>query len=76
MRLHLVLSYGLPCRGVVVGQGRGFGDDAIFWSLTRHTWIELHDRVAVALVVIVIIHLVLHWKWIVYMTNSFFKKKP
>ena len=69
-----ILWFALPRGGG--GWGRGLGDEAVFWSLTRHMWIGLHDWVAVALVVVVIIHLVLHWKWIIYMTNSFFKKKP
>jgi len=56
------------------GGGRGGGDT--FWSLARDTWRDLHDWVAVALLVIIIIHLILHWKWIVYMTKSYFREKP
>jgi hypothetical protein len=49
--------------------GRGTVADATFiWE--RHTWIDLHDWTAVALLVMVIIHLILHWKWIVYMTKK------
>ena len=58
------------------GYGRGgvdVGSNAAFLSLTRDTWRELHDWVAVALLVTIIIHLILHWKWIVYMTKSPFK---
>jgi len=69
-----ILWLALPRDGG--SQGRGFGDEAVFWSVTRHMWVELHDWVAVALVVVVTIHLALHWKWIVYMTKSFFKKEP
>ncbi len=59
------------------GQGHGLGgDEATFWSLSRHTWGDLHDWVAVAILVIIIIHLILHWKWITYMTRSYFKGKP
>ncbi|MBA7641135.1 hypothetical protein ES703_48808 [subsurface metagenome] len=56
------------------GGGRGGG--ATFWSLARDTWRDLHDWVAVALLVMIIIHLILHWKWIVYVTKSYFKEKP
>ena len=65
-----ILWFGLP-RGE--GQGRGGGTATTFWSLARDTWIDIHDWVAMALVVIIIIHLVLHWKWITYMTKSYFK---
>jgi hypothetical protein len=61
---------------VIPGGHRGFGisragqlaDATILWS--RYTWIELHDWTAVALVVMVIIHIALHWKWIVYMAKK------
>ena len=56
------------------GGGRGGGASlTTFWSLSRDTWIDIHDWVAIALVVIIIIHLVLHCKWIAYMTKSYFK---
>jgi cytochrome b561 len=59
---------------VIAGGHRGFGisrgsqPTELLWS--RYTWIEIHDWVAVALVVLVIIHLILHWKWIVYTTKK------
>ena len=70
-----ILWFGLARGG---GQGRGWGGGTAttFWSLTRNTWTDIHSWVAVALLVIIIIHLILHWKWIVYMTISYFKEKP
>ncbi|GAI78805.1 unnamed protein product, partial [marine sediment metagenome] len=41
----------------------------------RHTWLDIHDWVAVAIVAVVIIHLVLHWKWIIYITKKVFQVK-
>jgi hypothetical protein len=55
-------------RGAVLG-----GQGTFLWE--RHTWINLHDWLAVALLVMVVIHLILHWKWIVYMTKSPFKER-
>ena len=68
-----ILWFGLARGG---GQGRGWGGGTAttFWSLTRNTWIDIHDWVAVALVVIVVIHIILHWKWIVYVTQSYFRE--
>jgi hypothetical protein len=61
---------------VIPGGHRGFGISpggqlsvaTVLWS--RYTWIELHDWTAVALVVMVIIHIALHWKWIVNMAKK------
>jgi hypothetical protein len=70
-----ILWFGLARGG---GQGRGWGGGTAttFWALTRNTWTDIHSWVAVALLVIVIVHLILHWKWIVYVTKSFFREKP
>lgn len=34
----------------------------------------LHDRSGLVMSILVIVHIVLHWKWIVAVTKSFFKK--
>ena len=52
--LWLVLPRGGGYRG-----GRGLSTEATFlWS--GDTWLDLHNWVAVALVVVVVIHLILH----------------
>ncbi len=62
--LWLVLPRGRGYRG-----GGGSITEATFlWS--RDTWIDLHNWVAVALLVIVALHLILHWRWIVHMTKT------
>ena len=35
----------------------------------------LHDASGVVMTLLVLLHLVLHWHWIVGMTKNFFKKK-
>jgi uncharacterized iron-regulated membrane protein len=61
--LWLVLPGGEGYMG-----GRGLVSEATFlWS--RGTWIDLHMVVGVALLVVVIIHLILHRKWIIRMTK-------
>jgi hypothetical protein len=66
-----VLWLGFPAGG---GGGRGWGGGGLgnltFWELSRHTWTDIHDWVAVALVVIVTIHVIMHWKWIVRIARS------
>jgi hypothetical protein len=63
-----VLWLALPSGG---GLGRR-GIEQVFWTLSRYTWIDIHDWVAVALTAIIVIHLGLHWKWIFRMIRSFF----
>jgi len=53
------------------GHGRGGGGELTFWELSKHTWIDVHNWVAVALLVVAIVHIILHWKWIVRMPKKF-----
>ncbi len=48
------------------------GLESSYWGLTRQTWIGIHDWVAIALVVVVIIHLILHWKWVLRIIKQIF----
>jgi len=48
--------------------GEGYMGGTFLWE--RHIWIDVHGWVGVALVVVVVIHVILHWKWIVYMTKT------
>ncbi len=46
----------------------GRGPAAESWLLTRNAWRSLHDWFGLAMVAGVGIHLLVHWKWIVYAT--------
>jgi len=64
----LVLMLSMPSG---VRQGR-------FQSLLgieKTTWIKLHDWFGIGLIILVIIHLILHWDWLVLMTRNTLKKK-
>ena len=52
-------------------QRRGLPEESFIWS--RSTWIDLHDWFAVALLVVLVVHIILHWKWIVFMTKKVIK---
>jgi cytochrome b561 len=43
------------------------------WS--RDTWVDWHDWTAAALLAMLIIHLILNWKWIVHTTKRAFGAK-
>ncbi len=66
--LWVVLPRGDGYRG-----SQGTAGGTFLWS--RNDWINLHGWTAVALAVIVIIHIILHWGWIVRMTRSYFSQK-
>lgn len=73
-----ILWIGFPNGGGGGSRGWGAGGfgDITLWGLSKHTWINIHDWVAVALVVIVTIHVILHWKWLVRMARNLFRRKP
>ncbi len=53
------------------GGGTGIaGNCENFFGLFRYTWIEIHNWASVVLFVIVMIHILLHWSWIVGMTKK------
>jgi len=69
-----IIKYILP-PGSGRGYGRGFrggrGGEAApveqirqFLSLGRHDWGDVHFYLAVVFVVLMIIHVILHWTWI------------
>ena len=54
-------------------EGRGGVHNYLF-GYGRHDWGAIHDLAGVVIIIAVLIHLVLHWNWIVSMTKSMFKK--
>jgi len=55
------------------GYRGGRGEQATQLSLDRHTWQTLHEISSIALVAGVIVHILLHWRWIVQVTKAIFK---
>ncbi len=54
------------------GQGRLVTEESFLW--VRDTWITLHDWVGVAFMVLLIVHLALHWRWVTRMTREFLRR--
>jgi hypothetical protein len=46
-----------------------------YLQLPWRTLSKIHDWSGIAMAVLVLIHLILHWNWIVSMTKSIFKGK-
>lgn len=54
--------------------GRGGGEIETFLSLRRHEWGTVHFWIAAIFIVIIIVHIVLHYKWIkAYLQSVFFE---
>ncbi len=57
-----ILLFALPS-----GIGRRSGENILFWNLSRHMWLDIHDWVAIALIIIVTGHIITHRTWIMRM---------
>jgi uncharacterized protein DUF4405 len=73
--LVLLVSTGLIMRFVLPPfQGGRSGEvgPSTLWGWGRHQWGEIHFWIAAGILVIMVVHLFLHWKWIA----SVFQGKP
>lgn len=75
MGIFFVISAvtGIPLYLIPGGIFRG--GQMTFLGIEKQVWGSIHTYASFALVAVVAIHLILHWKWIVSMTKSFFNKK-
>ena len=55
-----------------IGLYPSLGIDLKLWPLKQIS--TIHDWSGIAITVLVLIHLIVHWKWIIAMTKSIFKK--
>ena len=67
-----VLWFILPGGGYRYRGGPGLEEASSVFLFERHTWLDIHEWLAVALVVMFAIHIIIHWRWIYYMTKSYF----
>ncbi len=65
----LVVWLILPGGGYQGGRNPFY--NATLLGLTRHNWIDLHLWTGLALILILTIHLALHWRWVVCMTRRY-----
>ena len=55
---------------VIPSGGGKRGVEQTFWELSRTTWIDIHDWAAVALLLVILVHIVFHWRWITHMFKT------
>ncbi|MCQ1536787.1 DUF4405 domain-containing protein [Methanosarcina sp. KYL-1] len=51
------------------------GKYVVYMGLTKATWVWIHSRAGILMTIIIVVHLILHWHWIVYTTRNFFRKR-
>lgn len=71
-----VLWFGFPDGGSGAGRAVGGIRNLEVWGVAKYSWIDVHDWVALALVAVVLLHVVLHWKWIMRVASFAFRKAP
>ena len=55
--------------------GPQVGEIKYLWSMTRHEWGAIHFYLALVFVVLMVVHIVLHWNWIKRYFKSLFSQK-
>jgi len=46
-----------------------------FLGMTKHTWSNIHTIFGFAMIILSLVHLILHFKWLTVMSKTIFKKK-
>ncbi len=60
--------------GYLGGQNAGYATALL--GLSRGTWNDLHSWASVVMIVGIVVHVALHWKWIVGMTKKMMPSRP
>jgi hypothetical protein len=78
--LALVLLIGMVLTGLLIkyvlppGSGGRLGGPAlVLWGLDRHDWGAVHWWIALVLLIITLVHLLLHWTWVVTLPNRWLR---
>jgi protein-S-isoprenylcysteine O-methyltransferase Ste14 len=56
--------------------GRNPGFATALLGISRTTWSDLHTWASLVMIAGVVVHLVLHWKWIVCLTREMVSSRP
>ena len=72
--IALIMKYILPPGCGSRHRGWGEGEPLTFLGLGRHDWGDVHWVLALILLSMLVVHLLLHWKWIVHQIKCTFEK--
>ena len=62
--MKYILPPGTGGRGQLLHGGRGREDIKDLWSMTRHEWGGVHFYLALVFVILMVVHIILHWSWL------------
>lgn len=51
------------------------GRYVVYMGLTKASWIWIHSKAGILIVIFIVVHLILHSQWIIHTTKSFFRKR-
>lgn len=68
-----VLWLVLPRGGNQGGIGGGLDGNESTFIWARNVWVDVHDWAAVALLLIISIHIYMHWQWLYRQTKGILK---
>lgn len=68
----LLISTGILMRYILPP---GSGNFSELWGMNRHAWGQIHFWVAIVFITSIVVHLFLHWKWIVHVIKGGQNKK-
>ena len=70
--MKYILPPGTGGRGHRLHEGLGRGHIKDLWSMTRHEWGNVHFYLAVLFVILMAVHIILHWSWLKNYFKSLF----
>jgi len=73
--IGLVMYYVLPPGSGGRHGGWGLEVKSTFLGMSRHEWGDVHFIMALLLLAMLVLHIVLHWKWIVHQFKCTFRGK-
>jgi hypothetical protein len=74
--IKFVLPPGTGGRGRLLHSGAGREHVKTLLSMSRHQWGDIHFYLSVVFVVLIIVHVVLHWAWIKSQIKSLLHFSP
>ena len=69
--MKYILPAGTGGLGRLLHGGRGREHIKELWSMTRHEWGSIHFYLALVFVILMVVHIILHWGWIKNYFKSF-----
>jgi hypothetical protein len=73
--IKFILPPGSSGLGREISGGRGRSEIKELWSMARHDWGDIHFYLAIAFVVLMAVHIILHWGWVKNYFKTLFRRR-